>query len=317
MSEETIGIVGLGLLGRGICACLLGHGFRVVGYARDEAELTEAGEVIERALGELIERANFDPALAGEWRERFTPTTGFEALGGCDFVIESVIEDAAIKAAVFERVEAVVGLEVPIASNTSAIPITLLQSGRRRADRFLGMHWATPAHATRSMELIRGEETGDAAMEKAVSLARRVGKEPCVVKRDVPGFIVNRMGYALFREALHLIEEGVADAATIDRAWRNAGGFWATMCGPLRWIDLTGGPALYARAMAPVLGDLNRATEVPPLLQKLADEGAEGTRNRRGFYDYTAEEVAAWENLFREHAWTVRDLQEKYFPIEQ
>jgi 3-hydroxybutyryl-CoA dehydrogenase len=315
MKEETIGVVGLGLLGRGIAACFLGHGFRVAGYAREAGELLAAEAAIEGAIGEMIERGGFDPSLAGEWKERFVASTEMGALRGCDFVIESVIEDAAIKAAVFDEVEAVVGPAVPVASNTSAIPITTLQAGRKQPGRFLGMHWAAPAYATRAMELIRGEKTGDGVMENAVALVRRVGKEPYVVDRDVPGFVMNRMAYAVYREALHLMEEGIADAETIDLAWRNAAGVWAAMCGPLRWIDLTGGPVLYASVMERILGDLSRATEVSPVMKKLVEEGAEGTRNGRGFYQYTDEEVVQWEKLFRDHAWSVWEQQKREFPL--
>src|SRR5262249_40054722 len=136
----------------------------------------------------------------------------------CHFAIESVPEDLAIKQQVFDRIEAAVGADVPIASNTSALPITLLQRGRKAPARFLGMHWAEPAHATRFMELIRGEHTSDDAFQIAAELARRIGKQPSLVQKDVPGFIVNRLGYAMYREALHLLESGVADVATIDEA---------------------------------------------------------------------------------------------------
>ena len=130
------------------------------------------------------------------------------------------------------EIEAVVAADVPIASNTSALPITTLQEGRLHPERFLGMHWAEPAYATRFLELIRGQHTSDAAMTKANSLATALGKEPCVVAKDVPGFIVNRLGYAMYREAVNMLESGVADAATIDRAFRNACGIWASLCGP-------------------------------------------------------------------------------------
>jgi len=90
-------------------------------------------------------------------------------------------------------------------------------------------------------------------------LARRLGKEPSVLQKEIPGFIVNRIGYAMYREALSLLEAGVADAETIDRSVRNALGLWATVCGPFRWIDLTGGPELYAKAMQHVLPTLNNS----------------------------------------------------------
>lgn len=177
------------------------------------------------------------------------------------------------------------------------------------------MHWAEPAHATRFLELVRGEQTSDAAFQAAASLATAIGKEPSLVLKDVPAFIVNRLGYAMYREAMNLLEMGVADVETIDRSCRNALGLWATMCGPFRWMDLTGGPALYAKAIAGVLPTLSNATELPAWMRALADSDARGTANRRGFYTYTEEEVDAWEQRFRDHAWTVRELMSRYSPL--
>jgi 3-hydroxybutyryl-CoA dehydrogenase len=109
---------------------------------------------------------------------------------------------------------------------------------------------------------------------------------------------------------------GVADVQTIDRSFRNAVGLWSTLFGPLRWIDLSGGQALYARAMTPVLPTLSNATELPARLKELADADAQGITNGRGFYQYTPEEAAHWQRLFHEHAWLVRELAQKYHPAE-
>lgn len=312
MEIKTVGIVGLGLLGRGIAACLLGHGFRVVAHARRQAVHDEAQEYIGRAIQDLVERAGVPAALSTQWLDRYTAVDSLESLAGCDFVIESVVEDLAVKQEVFERLEAVVGEHVPIASNTSSLPITRLQRDRKHPERFLGMHWAEPAHATRFLELIRGEQTSDEAFAAAADLAKASGKEPCLVQQDVPGFIINRIGYAMYREALNLLEMGVADVATIDRSCRNALGLWATLCGPFRMIDLSGGPALYGKAMQGVLPSLSRATELPKTLQALMDSGARGVANGRGFYDYTEEESRQWEERYLQHAWAVRELMKRF-----
>lgn len=316
MEIRCVGVVGLGLLGRGIAACLLAHGHRVIGMTRSRSTHATARDYIDRAIGDLIEHAGFPESLADEWPTRYTPVDSCEAFAECDLVIESVVEDIAAKREIFDQIEAVVGAEVPIASNTSAVPISLLQEGRTHPERFLGMHWAEPAHVTRFMELIRGEKTADGPFQATAEFARRIGKEPSLVEKDVPAFIVNRIGYAMYREALNILEEGVADVETIDRSCRNAMGGWATMCGPLRWMDLSGGPALYAKAMERVLPTLSNSTELPHSLKELRDADARGTANGRGFYDYTEEEAARWEELFRRHAWTVRKMLDDYFPLE-
>lgn len=317
MEARIVGVAGLGLLGRGIAACLLGHGMRVIAFTRRESTHEEARRYIGRAIGDLIARAGFPAELADQWLTRYQPVTSIEPFAPCDFVIETVLEDPTIKRQVFDELEAVVRPEVPIASNTSSIPISLLQKGRRHPGRFVGMHWAEPCHITRFMELIRGDQTNDEAFAAVAELARAVGKEPSLVQKDVPAFIVNRLGYAMYREAANLLEMGVADAETIDRSCRNALGLWATFCGPLRWIDLTGGPTLYGRAMTRVLPTLNNSPELPATFQEMIRSDAQGVSNRRGFYAYTEEEIQKWEQLFREHAWTVRELLNKYFPLEK
>lgn len=308
-TDHPIGVVGVGFLGRGIAACLVAHGFRVVGYTVGRDTHEAARDYIGKAIAELIARANFPATLADGWRERYIPAPSLSEFAPCAFVIESVVEDFDIKQQVFDQIEAVVGEDVPVASNTSAIPITSLQKPRRHPGRFLGMHWCQPAYATRFLEVIRGEQTEDRAVAITAALASQLGKESCVVRRDVPGFIANRLAYAMYREALHLLETGVADAETIDRAFRNSCGLWATLCGPFRWIDITGGPALYAKAMQGVLPTLSNTSELPGTLEKMWQDGDRGTINGRGFYDYASGDAEEWEARLERHAWAVRDLQ--------
>ena len=171
------------------------------------------------------------------------------------------------------------------------------------------MHWAEPAYATRFLELIASEQTSAKVLQAALDLARRNGKDPSVLKKDLPGFIVNRLGYAMYREALSLLEEGIADAETIDRSFRNACGLWASLCGPFRWIDITGGPASYARAMSGVLPGLNNSSEVPPTLAKMRDEDYRGTLDGRGFYSYQPGDAQRWNDILHRQAWAILRLQ--------
>ncbi len=313
--SATIGIVGLGLLGRGIAACLLARGFQVVAIVPTAEEHATALPIIEQMLDELAQREG--PAESLQlWHSRLKQVTRWEPLAECSFIIESVNEDLAVKQSVFDELERVLGDEVVIASNTSAIPISVLQQTRRRPERFVGMHWAEPAHATRFLELIRGELTSAETLRRTEELGRSLGKDPTVCQQDVPGFIVNRIAYALYREALHLVETGVADVETIDRSLRNTLGLWAASCGPFRWIDLTGGPVLYGTAMQRVLPTLRSDSSLPAPLAQLIDQDARGILNGRGFYNYTPAEVHGWEDRQRRHAWRVKDWLDEEFPLE-
>jgi 3-hydroxybutyryl-CoA dehydrogenase len=316
MNTDRVAIIGMGLLGRGIAACFLGHGFQVVALARNAQRHAEAFKQIEIMIGELVDLAGFDPALRQNWSSRLTQAIGFEALRGCSLIVESVIEDVAVKNDVLAAVEAQVDPRAVIASNSSAIPMSELQRRMKHPERLIGMHWAEPAHATRFLELIRGVHTNESTLQTTSELARRLGKEPSLCQKEIPGFIVNRIGYAMYRETLNLLESGVADVETIDRSVRNALGLWATLCGPFRWIDLTGGPELYLKAMKPVLPTLSKADEVSGRMRELAESGARGIINGRGFFNYTPEEARHWEELYRRHAWRVAKLHNEYRPME-
>jgi 3-hydroxybutyryl-CoA dehydrogenase len=310
MSAELIGVVGLGLLGRGIATCLLGHGFRVIVYdAAGEQSYARAREYIRIGVSEMVDNAGVPESLRAGWPAQLSVAASTAELGACTFVLESVAEDLAAKQRVYDELEAAVETTVPIASNTSALPIRTLQQSRKYPGRFLGMHWAEPAYATRFLELIATEKTSAETIEAALSLARRSGKEPTVLQKDLPGFIVNRLGYAMYREALALLEAGVADAETIDRSFRNACGLWASLCGPFRWIDITGGPALYARAMSGVLPTLDTSPEVPKTLARMCDEDYRGTLDGRGFYSYRPGDAERWNEVLHRQAWAILRLQ--------
>jgi 3-hydroxybutyryl-CoA dehydrogenase len=125
------------------------------------------------------------------------------------------------------------------------------------------------------------------------------------VQKDVPAFVVNRIGNAMLREALSLLEEGVADAETIDRSFRHAVGLWAAFAGPLRWVDLSGGPALYGKTMSNVLPTLSNATEISASMRQMMENDDKGIVNGRGFYQYSPEESQIWEDRFRRSVWQV------------
>jgi 3-hydroxybutyryl-CoA dehydrogenase len=312
MALEQIGIVGLGLLGRGIATCFLAKEFHVVAYdIGGETSYVKARACIQAGVDEMIVHAGCAESIANGWKARFTPVQSLGEMASCTFIIESVSEDLSTKLQVFDELEAAVSSDIPIASNTSALPISSLQRSRRHPQRFLGMHWAEPAYATRFLEVIGGEHTSAESIRRTVDLARRIGKDPCVLQKDLPGFIVNRLGYAMYREAVYLLESGIADADTIDRAFRNACGLWASLCGPLRWIDITGGPALYAKAMSGVLPNLNRSPELPQLLAQMHDEGYRGTIDGRGFYPYQTGDDERWHDLLRRQAWAILRLQKE------
>lgn len=303
-------IIGLGLMGRSIIACLLSSGHSVVAITRDiqkrEAAIDGVRGLLEEMRAEGILKA--DP---GQLARQLEVSDDYRDLAGRRVVIESIVEALDVKKETLRKVEENVSPSSLIASNTSAIPVTLLQKGTLHPERILGIHWAEPAHVTRFMEVICGDGTGPGYAEIAIGLARRWGKEPTLVKRDIRGFITNRLMYALLREAFHLVEAGYATPADIDRSARNDFGYWITFAGPFRYLDLTGLPA-YAAVMKDLFPDLACTTEVPELMRRVVDSGARGVQNAKGFYHYTPEQAERWEKLFLKYTYEIRALALKY-----
>ncbi len=150
-------------------------------------------------------------------------------------------------------------------------------------------------------------------------MAERLGKEPAILKTDVPGFLCNRIGYAMIREAVHLLESGVADAASIDRSFRNSVGLWAAMCGPLRVMDVMGGGAFYAESIKGVLPTLANSTELPATLQSFIDRDAKGPKNNIGFFEYNGgdePDAAEWAKRFTAAILATKEYQDQFIPSD-
>jgi 3-hydroxybutyryl-CoA dehydrogenase len=309
-ADIPVGVVGLGLMGNSIMACLLAAGHPVVGVTRSLSKSRKIRRHLQTLLREMKREKllSTDPVRAVE---NLCLTKDYADLRDCQVVIETVLEDLQVKYEVFRKIEAAVQPETVIGSNTSAIPVTLLQKGSRHPGRFMGIHWGEPAHVLRFMEIICGEQTEFRFVERARALAERWGKEPSVVRRDVRGFLTNRCMYALMREAFYLVESGYATIEDVDRSLRNDLGYWITLAGPFRFMDLTGVPA-YLRVMEDLLPDLCNSQEVPSLMRKVVDNGGLGVANAKGFYHYTPQEARRWEKRFLEFSYDIRALALKY-----
>ena len=196
-------------------------------------------------------------------------------------------------------------------SNTSAIPISDLQQETQRPQRFIGLHWAEPSHTTRFLEVICGDQTALVYAEFFYTLSQQWGKEPTLVRKDIRGFIANRLMYAMYREAFDLVEKGYATVEDVDRACRNNTGYWMTLAGVFRWMDLTGVPA-YLNVLKDLFPTLSNRTDVPPLIQDIVDRGGRGVANGIGFYDYAPGEAEAWRKTFEQFSFEIRELALRY-----
>lgn len=311
MTEKIrIGTVGLGLMGSSIATCILAAGHQVTSLVKDISEAPAARKRIYHFLVELDKEGLLTDSPSAVI-EKLSITDQVKDLSGYEVVIESIIESVDEKKKVYQSLETVISATAIIGSNTSAIPVSVLQQGLKNPERLLGIHWAEPAHITRFMEVICGKDSDVSYAEKIIALAESWGKEPSLLRKDIRGFITNRIMYAMLREAFNLVENGYATVEDVDRSVRNDLGYWITFAGPFRFMDLTGIPA-YLTVMQDLFPELSNTATAPDMMKKLVANGAKGVSNAKGFYPYTAETAEQWERLFTEFSYDIRKLAEKY-----
>ncbi len=308
--EIKIGVVGLGLMGCSITTCLLMAGHPVVAVAPVPVDLKFALKRITKHL-QRSRREKLIKSAPEFYLQHLNITESYHQLEGCALVIECTLENIDIKRSVYSKIESVINKEALLASNTSAIPISLLQQQTANPSRFFGLHWAEPSHTTRFLEVICGKDSDIQKGEQLYQLSHLWGKEPTLVRKDIRGFITNRIMYAMYREAISLVEQGYATVEDVDRACRNNAGYWMTLVGVFRWMDLTGVPA-YRTVMKDLFPTLNNSTEVPKLIDDIVKNGGRGTANAHGFHQYTPEEAKLWEETFTAFSYDIRKLALKY-----
>ncbi len=308
--EIEVAVVGLGLMGRSIAACLLSAGHRVIGVTDSLEASASAPERIHKLLADMGNEGLLNEP-ADLVVQRFLMTGELKDIAAVEIVFESITEDARLKRELIEKLEGVVSANCILATNTSAIPVSTLQQDAHHPGRILAVHWDEPAHIKRFLEIIPGSATSQESMQRIVALAPDWGKEPSILRSEIRGFITNRISYAMFREACHLVDSGVCSVEDVDRALRNDVGWWMPFAGPFRYMDLMGVEA-YHRVMRDLLPELCTDPGIPKLIREVVDDGGRGITNGRGFYRYSLDEAKKWEEKFVEFNYKMRRLTAEY-----
>ena len=278
-----IGVCGAGAMGGGIAqvAATAGHDVRVFDTS---ANALEAGAArLAASLATLVKRGRLDARDAELITARVAWVDDLAQMAPCDLVVEAILEDAAIKQALFAQLESVVSREAILATNTSSLSVARLAKDLAEPARFLGMHFFNPPTAMKLVEVVRGPATSDAVDAAIVNLASAWGKKPVRVA-DVPGFIVNRVARPFYAEAFRALQERAAPAEVIDYLFRTSAGY---KMGPLELTDLIGQDVNYAVARSVYDAYSGITRFVPQLVQRnLVDAGWLGRKSGRGVYDY-------------------------------
>jgi 3-hydroxybutyryl-CoA dehydrogenase len=285
MAQARITVIGAGLMGHGIAQVFALAGHDVTIYDSFEKTLATAKDRILANLKDLgddqsaVNRVTLQGDLALAVRD-------------ADYVVEAVLEDLPLKQKIFAEVEKYARPDAILASNTSVIPITSIMQGLEKRERALGTHWWNPPFLVPLVEVIETQWTSPATVDFTMKLHADAGKRPAHVKKDVPGFIGNRLQHALWREAISLVENGICDAETVDSVIKSAFGRRLAVLGPLENADMVGTDLTLAIHQN-VLGDIDSRPGPSPYLEKLVKDGKLGFKSGEGFRKWTPEQQAA------------------------
>jgi len=282
MTIKAVGVVGAGTMGNGIAQVFAQAGFEVRLVDVAQPMLDRARGAIEKSLGKFVEKAKLTAADRDATLARVATATSIDGLSEADYVVEAIVEDVEAKRALFASLDGLARPDVILASNTSAISITVLGAATRRPDKVLGMHFMNPVPLMTLVELIRGQSTSAESMRVASALCERLGKTP-VEAADYPGFIANRILMPMINEAIYAVMEGVGTPEAIDTVMKY--GIHHPM-GPLALADFVGLDICLA-----ILNVLHEGLGDPkyrpcPLLRRMVAAGNLGRKSGKGFYTY-------------------------------
>ena len=284
---DRVAVLGAGTMGNGIALWFAKAGLQVRLRDVKQEFLESARQTWEDTLKAMAALGAVPECKIEAILRRIRPTTDLpEAVRDAELVIEAVPEDLDLKRSVFAEVEAAAPPGIPLASNTSGISISKIAEGVKDPTRVVGMHWWNPPHVVRVIEVIRGDKTGEAAFRAARDLTIQVGKKPVVCQKDVPGFLGNRILYAMLREALYCYEQGIGTAEDIDTIVSEAFALKLAFMGPMALLDLAG-VDVYHNVAQYLNADLCDAKEVSGTVVEMVGRGALGLKAGRGFYDYS------------------------------
>ena len=249
------------------------------GIRTNTKQLVDKGVLTEAELADRLSRISF------------TNDIDSDIVKNADFVIEAVFEDMQIKRETFAKLEARCAEDTIFCTNSSVMSPSEISAELKHRERFVGTHFWNPGHLIPLVEVVKSDASSDEVAQTVMEVLRSVGKKPVLCKKDVPGFIANRMQHALWREAISIVENGIADAATVDEAVRYSFGLRLPQLGPMENADMVGTDLTY-NIHNYILQDLEDSHKPSPLLEQLKNEGKIGFKTGEGFQKWTPEQAA-------------------------
>lgn len=286
---RNVTVIGCGLMGHGIAQSFAQKGYVVTIYDIHPSILEKAFSQIRSNLETFMEVGLEEPQNIEKILAQIRASTNLqEAVKDAHIVIEAVPEDLKLKMDLFEAFDKYCFKEAILASNTSTLPISAIGQKVERKERLIITHWFNPPHIVPVVEVVPGEKTSTEVLEITLKLLRQIGKKPIKILKEIPGFLINRIQTAMFREILSLLEQGVAFPEDIDEAVKGSFGFRLAVIGPLQTIDM-GGLDLIQKGMQYLYPFIDRSVVVHRILREKVERGELGLKTGKGFFQYENE----------------------------
>lgn len=289
MKENMVVLAGAGTMGASLAQVYALAGWDTVLYNRSESGLERARKLIELNQATLVQEGIVTSEDSERLRSRINMTTDKTVFSDAALVVESIVENLDAKRAFWAEVSKLVPDEALLATNTSGLHITDIAEACSAPERFMGQHWLNPPHLLPLCEIIAGEKTAPENVRKMRALVTALGKQPVVVS-DINGFIINRIQFAVLREALHIVDIGAATFEDVDTVLKAGMGLRYAALGPFGVADF-GGLDTFDHINSYLNADLADSKVGNPGLHKMVEEGRLGVKSGKGFYDYSGEKA--------------------------
>ncbi len=296
---KSVVVIGTGTMASGIAAGFISQAVPVVILGRSKEKATLC---LNKSM-ELAKKIGLYGNYANKTSDEIKNLQIAENLeswndwGTSQWIIETISENLSVKQDLFRKLDQIVPKHIPIGSNSSGFPITKISEGLATTNRMFGAHYFMPAEIVPLVEIVLGEKSDIKIAEEVVHLYRTIGKKPVLVKKDIPGFLANRIQHALMREALSLVEAGIATPEDIDDAVRFSFGFRYAAVGPMTQKEISGWDGM-ANAAKEIYPSLSNITLLPKKLQDLMDHGKTGMKAGEGFKKWSEEEIKSVTDLY-------------------